>query len=161
MVQAKEAAEILAEKIVKVKESVAKRNAEKQKAKAAASAARSNKRATPASSGGSTDGNKLASGKKSKTGKKGKGAGPAYTGKDPAKEPNSVVGLRIAKYFQDNELYFGKIEDFYPQKDTDDKVDLWNVVYDDGDVEDFELDEVQNGLEIYAENKDKDPNAEE
>lgn len=154
---AKAAAEKLAENIIVVKDNLAAKRERKQRAAAAASDKR------PA-----TDGkDKSSPNKKAKTttDDSNKKSPPATTAEaegnkpNPAVDPQSVVGLRIGKYFQDNELYFGEIEGFYKANETDDRVDLWNVIYDDGDVEDFELGEVEQGLEIYAKHKDEDENA--
>jgi len=152
--QAKEAAELLAKRVQRVRESVAKRHEEKQKEKAAAAARGSNNDDSSGNKRAASADAQAPPGKKSKASK---GFGTLLKGKDPAKNPKACVGSRIAKFFQDNDLYFGTIETYIPSSQTDDKVDLWNVVYDDGDVEDFELDEVQQGLVLYMEYEDKDP----
>lgn len=48
-----------------------------------------------------------------------------------AERPNSYVGRRVAKFF-DDECYFGEIVHF------DVEAMLWRVIYDDGDEEDFD-----------------------
>lgn len=150
---AKKSAEKLAENIPSVKDFVAS----KQKQKPAAASTGSEKKRAASSDAKA----KSPASKKPKAGKKSPppSAADAESKPDPAVDPQSVVGMRIGKFFQDSELYFGKIESFYKATETDDRVDLWNIVYDDGDVEDFELGEVQQGLEIYANNKDRDENA--
>jgi hypothetical protein len=64
------------------------------------------------------------------------------------------IDRRVAKHFG-KDLYFGSIDEFY----NPDGVDLWHVTYDDGDQEDFELDELIPAFEEYRKNKNKDPEA--
>ncbi len=49
---------------------------------------------------------------------------------------NSLVEQRVAKYFG-KILYFGTVSEFLPKTDVDD-IDLWKIVYDDGDSEEFD-----------------------
>jgi hypothetical protein len=80
---------------------------------------------------------------------------------DNAESPEPAPGnqtkymdRRVAKHFG-KDLYFGSVDEFY----NPDGVDLWHVTYDDGDQEDFELDELMPAFEEYRKNKNKDPEA--
>jgi hypothetical protein len=68
-----------------------------------------------------------------------------------AERPESYVGKRVAKFF-DDECFFGDIDHF------DKKNKLWRVIYDDGDEEDFDDREVMKHCKVYEENKHKDVN---
>jgi pantothenate kinase type III len=61
------------------------------------------------------------------------------------------IDRRVAKHFG-KDLYFGSVDEFY----NPDGVDLWHVTYDDGDQEDFELDELIPAFEEYRKNKNMD-----
>jgi hypothetical protein len=67
-------------------------------------------------------------------------------------DPHAFVGRRIAKFFDDTEQWsFGNVLDFRPADETEDyNRDLWQVAFDDGDVEDFTLQEVKNGIAAFA-----------
>jgi len=81
---------------------------------------------------------------------------------DLSKDPNSVIGMRIAKFFENpetkaEELYFGTITKRFLPEETVEKLDFWHVAYDDGDDEDWSAGQVHFGLVLYSENEDKDP----
>jgi len=77
----------------------------------------------------------------------------------PAKstfDPQSYVGRRVAKYF-DTELYYGSVREYTPPDQNEDFVDLWNILYDDGDFEDLERNEMDECFELYRKNEAGDP----
>jgi pantothenate kinase type III len=77
------------------------------------------------------------------------------TEESPGPSPGNqtkYMDRRVAKHFG-KDLYFGSVDEFY----NPDGVDLWHVTYDDGDQEDFELDELIPAFEEYRKNKNKDP----
>ena len=74
----------------------------------------------------------------------------------PAQESNgnnSVVGKRVAKYFNSG-LYFGKVEESWYCADDNDT--YWKVVYDDGDVEDNDAESISNMICLYKRVKRQD-----
>lgn len=74
--------------------------------------------------------------------------------KKPKKQdPKSFINRRLCKYFGENEsdLFFGIIASY------DEKVNFWHVDYDDGDEEEFDENDVKQGLALYERNKDLDP----
>lgn len=71
--------------------------------------------------------------------------------------PRSWIGRRTAKYFNDDELFYGSIREFTPASENEDKIDLWGVVYDDNDCEDLEKDEIMECLSLYRKNEAGDP----
>lgn len=58
------------------------------------------------------------------------------------------LGMKVAKYFDSEEiegelvLHFGRVTKFYPREQKNDS-DYWRVVYEDGDAEDFDYDELK------------------
>mmetsp|Transcript_36113 Transcript_36113/g.84364 ORF Transcript_36113/g.84364 Transcript_36113/m.84364 type:complete len:385 (-) Transcript_36113:303-1457(-) len=60
------------------------------------------------------------------------------------------VGTRVAKYF-DGGLFFGKVKTPLTQRG------FWKIVYDDGDEEDYDHEDMQGGLSLYRKAKDKNP----
>jgi hypothetical protein len=76
------------------------------------------------------------------------------TAESPKAKGNKYLDRRVAKHFG-KDLYFGVVDEFY----CPDGWDLWHVTYDDGDQEDFELDELIPALEEYRKNKNSDPGA--
>ncbi len=83
------------------------------------------------------------------------------TPRKKALDPKKYVGQRIAKYFDaptdDNEnnqeIYFGTVER-YTEEDK-----LWHIAYDDGDEEDFDLNDLKVAVHEYAGRKDEDDKA--
>ena len=74
--------------------------------------------------------------------------------------PKGYVGRRVAKFF-DDELYFGRIRKFDPKTlagDTEATL-IWKVIYDDGDKEEYDVEDMYEFLNIYKENESQDPNA--
>ena len=87
---------------------------------------------------------------------------PSPKPKKASKEsPEKYVGHRIAKLFDspnpddegDMVLYFGSIDKYNGE------TKLWHVTYDDDDEEEFDFDEVRDGILLWAKNKDDDKNA--
>jgi hypothetical protein len=79
---------------------------------------------------------------------------------DVSVDPLSYVSKRVARYFgedDDKKLYFGTVAEFVPAGNVVDGVDLWSVIYDDGDSEDWDKHELQNYLKLYEGNESKDP----
>ena len=71
---------------------------------------------------------------------------------DYASNPKRFVGTRIAKDFGEHGIYFGTISDASVE---DDQV-LWTVVYDDGDHEDYDEEDLKKAQKFYESNKEKD-----
>lgn len=69
-------------------------------------------------------------------------------------DPKSHLNRRVCKFFGEDEtdLFFGVVTSY------NEKVKFWHVDYDDGDEEEFDLDDVNKGIDLYARNKDLDPN---
>lgn len=76
---------------------------------------------------------------------------PAKTFMGDAK---TYIGKRIAKWFEDDELYFGTVDQVSRQ---DEKETWWHVVYDDGDQEEFDIKQLRRALADLEENKSSDP----
>jgi hypothetical protein len=76
---------------------------------------------------------------------------------DLTKDPQSVVGKRIAKYFEmgikELQLFFGTIAEYV----QDDGEEWWHIVYDDDDSEDLEVDLLLKALLLYEMQKHEDP----
>jgi hypothetical protein len=86
-------------------------------------------------------------------------AAEASTTTSPTKsafDPQSYVGRRAAKYF-DSELYYGLVREYTPPDQNEDGVDLWNILYDDGDYEDLERKELDECFALYKKNEAGDP----
>jgi len=68
-------------------------------------------------------------------------------------DPKSYINHRLCKFFGDNEsdLFFGIIASY------DEKVNFWHVDYDDGDEEEYDENDVKQGIALYERNKDLDP----
>lgn len=71
-------------------------------------------------------------------------------------DPQSYVGRRVAKYF-DVVLYYGSVREYTPPDLNDESVDLWNILYDDGDNEDLERKELDECFDLYRRNETGDP----
>ena len=65
-----------------------------------------------------------------------------------AKVAEAFLGRRVAKYFHE-EVYYGTVSRWLPAYENRDKVHLWHVVYDDGDQEDYEREELDTALNLY------------
>jgi len=92
--------------------------------------------------------------KKGTPSKRGSSQSSVPKSKKPKKQdPKSYVNRRLCKYFGENEsdLFFGVIASY------DEKVNFWHVDYDDGDEEEYDEDDVKQGLALYERNKDLDP----
>lgn len=66
-----------------------------------------------------------------------------------ADDPRIVLHRRIAKYFG-NEIFFGTIIE-YKEPDENDDQPFWAVLFDDGDLEDFGRDELEQLFALYSE----------
>lgn len=69
---------------------------------------------------------------------------------DPRMEPLSFISRRFVKKFGGG-FYFGAVKSY----DQEEK--LWKVVYDDGDSDENDKEELLNGLKLYNEKKIQDP----
>lgn len=56
----------------------------------------------------------------------------------------SYLKTKIAKEFDDGMVYFGTVEEYF-----DEDVPVWNVVYEDGDGEDMEEDELRHSIRLF------------
>lgn len=67
-------------------------------------------------------------------------------------KPESLVNTSVAKSFE-NVLYHGKITKYIPPEDKNSNKKfspaLWHVVYDDGDEEDFDADDLAEGINLH------------
>ena len=72
-----------------------------------------------------------------------------------AANPGDYVGCRVAKYFESDGLYFGTVKKFSTRK-ADDDVDLWKIIYDDEDKEEYDIDDMVTYLSNYVELRDQD-----
>jgi len=66
-----------------------------------------------------------------------------------------LIGSRVAKFF-DKELYFGTVAKFLPAEMVEEKVDVWVIEYDDGDVEDFDASELKKHSALYKRRQGED-----
>lgn len=62
---------------------------------------------------------------------------------------SSYVGRRVAKRFDDGEVYFGEVTKWFRPDMVEGEVDLWQVTYDDDDVEDYEEDEIKQHIQLF------------
>jgi hypothetical protein len=69
-------------------------------------------------------------------------------------DPKIFLNKRVAKWFNDHDLYFGTIDAISRQ---DEKETWWHVLYDDEDQEDFDIRQVRRALQDYEKNKGEDP----
>jgi len=75
-------------------------------------------------------------------------------------DPRGYVHRRVAKFF-DDDLYFGRVRKYDPkvlEGDTE-MSHIWKVTYDDGDKEEYDIEDMVEFLSIYKENEIKDPKA--
>ena len=71
----------------------------------------------------------------------------------------SYNDMRVAKTFG-TDVFFGTIKAYFAADEEDPKsVPLWNVVYDDGDEEDLNVQELAGALRLYNQKKQNDPKA--
>ena len=70
---------------------------------------------------------------------------------NPEKDPKKVIGERVAKFFADGQLYYGSIKGL-KQKKQKDHPDIWRVEYDDGDREEYDLEEIKVLLDTFKKN---------
>jgi len=85
-----------------------------------------------------------------------------YTSEMIMKEPKSVLNLRVSKYFDvdgKQVLYFGTVQEFFPADTVTDQEDLWHVVYDDDDEEDYDITQIIDCLHLYEKKKNADKKA--
>lgn len=78
-------------------------------------------------------------------------------------DPYAYLGRRVAKFF-DDDLYFGKVKSYVHSKLDDDEEDtpLWRIVYDDGDKEEYDVDDMVEFVGLYKEkNKEQDEKSQE
>ena len=68
----------------------------------------------------------------------------------------NFVGRRVAKYFVDT-LYYGSVSEFYGKNIVEEQVDLWHIIYDDGDSEDIDAEALLDCFVLYTRNKAGDP----
>ena len=65
-------------------------------------------------------------------------------------EGECLVGKRIAKVFGSHGIFFGRISEFLPLGTVEHaNHNLWSVLYDDGDKEDLNLEEINELLALY------------
>merc|ERR1712151_192684 len=65
--------------------------------------------------------------------------------------PDDLKGKRVAKFFG-TDVFFGTIKGH----EKDEGVIYWQIEYDDGDAEDFELKDIEEGYALYAKKKLQD-----
>lgn len=148
---AKKAVASLAEKDDLVKESIEKKKVAKKSTPPPPSLATEPETATLSVSSAS----KRPSGEESADSrKKAKKSPPKLT--KPKKE---YVGDRVAKFFDDDDPFFGTIEECW--YDSEDDMDLWRIVYDDEDTEDLQEEELLEVLALYEKEKAGDPKKKE
>ena len=71
----------------------------------------------------------------------------------------SYNDMRVAKTFG-TDVYFGSIKAYFAAGEEEPKpVALWNVVYDDGDEEDLNVQELAGALRLHNQKKQNDPKA--
>jgi hypothetical protein len=68
-------------------------------------------------------------------------------------DPKQHIDKRIAKWFDDGNLYFGTVDKVSRQ---DEKDTWWHVEYDDGDQEDLDYQQILRAFKDYEENKSQD-----
>ena len=70
-------------------------------------------------------------------------------------QENSYEGRRIAKWFEDNELYFGTVIGTDEDAEKDGEI-LYEIQYDDGQKEDMYITELTASLDLYEQHKHDD-----
>lgn len=73
-------------------------------------------------------------------------------------DPEAYVGSRVAKYFAEDGLFFGTVQAYkpHPLDDDDDNTNLWKIVYDDSDKEEFDVEELADYMRLYYDHIDQD-----
>jgi hypothetical protein len=69
---------------------------------------------------------------------------------------NEYIGKRVRRFFADGTKIDGTIIAFLEAKKTEEKLDIWRLVHDDGDEEDLYTDDVLHGTRHYIEKADVD-----
>ena len=74
--------------------------------------------------------------------------------------PKAYVGRRVAKFFDGDGLFFGRVSKYKPRVvgDGEESQSLWKIVYDDSDKEEFDVGEMVAHLKMYEANAAQDPN---
>ncbi len=72
--------------------------------------------------------------------------------KKAKEDPHSLVGVDIAKEFDDGIVYYGKVKEYIDDV-VDDEEPLWNIVYEDGDAEDLYEAELLNAISYFEKMK--------
>eukprot|EP00978_Attheya_sp_CCMP212_P037229 scaffold174073_cov53-Attheya_sp.AAC.2 len=67
--------------------------------------------------------------------------------------PRDYLNDRVAKVFDDRKTYFGTIKDYSSHEDGS----LWSIVYDDGDTEDYDENDIKESITLYEQKKKNDP----
>ena len=62
-------------------------------------------------------------------------------------EGEDSIDLRVAKFFKD-ELFYGTVTEYLPPLEAD-EYPLWKIKYDDGDGEDWDRDELLEGVRLF------------
>lgn len=68
----------------------------------------------------------------------------------------SIGAQRVAKYFDDGILYFGTVTKYFEPNQTKSGIHLWNILFDDGDKEDFNRFELREAIHLYEQNESLD-----
>lgn len=79
---------------------------------------------------------------------------PAQDGTAEHPDPTQFVGERIAKIFG-GKVYFGSISKVVLDAEVGET--LWHVDYDDGDEEEFSLEDLEEAQKLYAKKERRDP----
>jgi hypothetical protein len=86
---------------------------------------------------------------------------PRVPGRPPADEesmrqdPKKYIGVRVARIFPGDGLFFGTVNNFFPPIEGEED-GLWHVLYDDGDEEDYEISELVEYMDLWDDNIDED-----
>jgi hypothetical protein len=72
-------------------------------------------------------------------------------------ESAAYVGKRVAKKFNDGNIYFGTVQSFSPG-DPDDALDedFWWIIYDDDDTEQYDENDMKKAFQLYTTKKHLD-----
>ena len=71
-------------------------------------------------------------------------------------DPQAYIGARVSKMFG-ADVYYGTITSYIPAPSAKDD-DLWHVLYDDDDSEDFDAKDLKKALNLYRQKEAGDPN---
>lgn len=74
--------------------------------------------------------------------------------KEYSRSPTKFIDRRVAKVFNNErsgepEIFLGKVTDYTPAADSENKKPFWHVLFDDGDEEDWHWDDLDNALGLY------------